>query len=242
MTTGTVGVPISQLPAASRGPTGADLFPTVQGTGPSGTVKITYAAMALAGPTGGTGVTGPTGAAGAAGATGPTGASGGGSFDSVTVGNPAVNVASSTAETTLIDITIPGGTLGTTHMLQFYLALTLLTVGGSTYAFRFYYGGTLFLTINQTNGAGANNLPSQIDGSLSSRGATNTQFLRGQFIQAGAGVADASAVSALLPLVGQNAGLTIDSTVDQHFKITVQMGTSAADTSTKLWNAVVKVV
>lgn len=73
-----------------------------------------------------------------------------------------VTIASSTAETTLVTQSIPGGILGTSNAIRVRAYFTALNVSGTTnnVAFRFKYGSTTLITktiaTNATQGAGTN--------------------------------------------------------------------------------------
>jgi hypothetical protein len=160
------------------------------------------------------------------------GAGGSGVLAKVTA--PVV-IQSSTAEATLFDVAIPGGTLGTNGMLRVAIIASIVpSTVGVVFTLRVYFGGTKYSEIVLPNlpvSTGVRPVDWLLQ--LAARGATNAQKLNGHF------AAELGAASVVNPPTGEGtssnafttrnfgANVTEDSTVARNLKVTVQAGSSS---------------
>lgn len=155
-----------------------------------------------------------------------------------------VTVLNTTTETDLMNVTIPGGTLGTTGALKAKLYISILNESNpaATLTVKVYYGTTVIATddlaIGDT-GAGAVGNYGYIDAIVVANGATNAQD--GSFtlqterrsIGSGAG----------LRIWGtQNGTAAEDSTADKAFKVSVTWSGAATNRSVIMYHYFVDLV
>lgn len=136
-------------------------------------------------------------------------------------------VENTTAETPVVDLTIPGGTLETNRLLRLDGIADYLndTTAINCWTMRAYYGGTQFATLVTTSiTQGCSRAGAEYRGKIAGRNATNAQaaFSHLDFVTtAGPGVAGQDATAARKS--STHTGLTVDSTVDQTLRLTVQL-------------------
>ncbi len=107
--------------------------------------------------------------------TSQVGAGGGGSVLLGTV-TSAVDVHSTTTETTLMSFTLTGGDLGTDNMVRVALFLSDFDGSAGYVTFRLKYGATTVASFNFENGATAlTNTTGEFHAALIAAGATNSQ-------------------------------------------------------------------
>lgn len=153
------------------------------------------------------------------------------------VGNPAVDVVNTGAETSIYSKSIPGNTLGSDGALRVTFAGDSIDSSGSdsTIQFKVKFGGTTVLDSTaipiQNNANHKTNRGSVLIANL---GATNSQQVSGTLLQGGVSTpAGGTATNGLMgtlvnSAVGEYAGLAIDTTTAQTLQITVTLGTANA--------------
>lgn len=150
--------------------------------------------------------------------------------------------ATAAAETTLISVTIPGGTLGTTGAIAVQLNLTNVSITNtSTATIRFKYAGSTYITSSINNGSGGDvaGLGGTCTFMLYANGATGTQTGFAYTVAAADHVTGAAATTNVASLsatdsCGSTAG---DSTVNQTLAITLEYSGAAAGNTTTMHSA-----
>ena len=157
-----------------------------------------------------------------------------------------VTVVSTTSETDLVSVTVPGGTLSTTNAIRVRLYCPTLSVeASSTVTFRFKYGGTTFITSGMTNVvAGVTGAMSgMIEFLLMANNSAATQVATSEvnFITNGVNTTFSNTVyyAKALGTVGSTA---VDSTSNQTLAVSVQHGASGASATITMTLATVEVI
>ncbi len=134
-------------------------------------------------------------------------------------GTTPLTVYSTTAETTILTVAVPGGVLGTTQFLKMRFYFSKVQRGGSgTLSIKLKYGGTLFGTFATANGLTSDQIL-VVEALLMASGATNTQ--RGSMSAHYKGANTDTVAHFGESLQMDSASLAIDSTASQNFIITV---------------------
>lgn len=148
-------------------------------------------------------------------------------------------------ETTLFDVSIPGGTLSTNNALRVTVYLSLVDVDSSdTLDIKFKYGGTTIATLSRTN-ATANTLKGFLYCYLIADGATNVQKGTATlelFVSGYEASSDANVGFTKLFING-NGTAAVDSTASQTLSVTAQYtgASQTADDLTAEWWIVEKI-
>lgn len=156
-------------------------------------------------------------------------------------------VASSTSETTLCDLTVPAGTLGTTGCVELVIQGYVQNSSGSTvnYTVRVYWGGTIYWGDVFGVATGTVHRPFELRLRVQALSATNKQSVRGVMwvgsSAAGsvAGLGNFGAAEPNNPF-SHDSSTTYpnkDSTAAQNVKVTMQMGTNNANARFKVDSA-----
>ena len=148
------------------------------------------------------------------------------------VGDPAVDVVSSTTETSVFSFTIPANTIGANGWLRLTLNADIFnnTGGARNFRVRLYFGGTATIdTGNQPVGYSANRRAQTYVYWLTNLGATNSQLvqLQGSFPGDSANGATSSGSDPPNLVYGQYSGLAVDTTSAQNLQVTVQLDTNS---------------
>ena len=148
------------------------------------------------------------------------------------IGNPAVDVVNTAAETTIYSKSIPGNTIGIDGALRILVEGDYLnnTGGAGTVQVKFKFGGTTVLDTGALGfGGSANRTPITFDVLLGNLGVTNAQRVRGRIDAYATPVTNGMfATTSFTAGIGQYAGLAIDTTTAQTLQITVTLGSANA--------------
>jgi hypothetical protein len=152
-------------------------------------------------------------------------------------GAPLATVTNSTSETTMFTYSLSGNTLTANGTLRCHAEGNYLNNAGSseTYTLKFYYGASAILTTTSgatTNGSTPNFWHDDI--TLSTTGATNTEWGTQLLTYQTQGVADNTSASNTAFADSRTSSATVDSTTSQTVKLTVTLG---ANTSTQTFTA-----
>ena len=151
------------------------------------------------------------------------------------IGNPTVDVVNTATETSIYSKSVPGNTIGIDGALRITVEGDLLnnTGGTATLEVKVKFGGTTVLdTAAISYGAGANRMPVTLQVLIGNLGATNAQRVRGLMFAYGTGVGITNGLMLLTApytLIGQYAGLAIDTTLAQTLQVTVTLGSASAN-------------
>lgn len=130
-----------------------------------------------------------------------------------------VQSSGTTASTTIISVSIPANTLGTTNFIDFKIYESSLSIAASSNGVYFEIGyGTGTTTIFYAGGAGTVTAPGIIDVLLAANGATGSQQT--------AMIFPPSTSSTLFPPPTSNGTLSQDSTATKQFTVVVRYPTS----------------
>jgi hypothetical protein len=149
-----------------------------------------------------------------------------------------VTHSNSTTETTLFDVSIPGGTLGTNNAIKFKIYISDFDIIGTNEAnFLLKYGATTIATLNIANSSGndVTNAKGTIEGYLVADGATNAQKGYIQLIASptSATVETATNLTVLITkLMGTvNGTATEDSTADKTLAVSLDWNNASSSNS-----------
>jgi len=156
-------------------------------------------------------------------------------------GNPAVQVVSTAAETTLFSFVLPGNTLPTNGEIRCHLRGRIFNnVGTEGQTFRFYFGASVVLFFTLTNGASStNSVAEDFDFTIVGAGATNAQYFNCTYLSNNGstdGTANSFSGATSNCGTGQATG-TLDTTTNQTIKATCQNAVSNANLYFSLYSA-----
>lgn len=156
-------------------------------------------------------------------------------------GNPAVQVVSTAAETTLFSFVLPGNTLPTNGEIRCHLRGRIFNnVGTEGQTFRFYFGASVVLFFTLTNGASStNSVAEDFEFTIVGAGATNAQYFNCTYLSNNGdtdGTANSFSGATSNCGTGQATG-TLDTTSNQTIKATCQNAVSNANLYFSLYSA-----
>jgi len=164
------------------------------------------------------------------------------------VGNPAVDVVSSTGETTIYTTPVPGNTLGIEGILRITVLGDVYNNTGVSHTidFKLYFGGTVVLDTTGsgvTLAANANRRTVRAVMELANLGAANSQYISGQVaVGSGDTNGDWGVAGATNEYDGEYVGLTVDTTSAQTLKFTVTLSASSVNLEFRAYAVLVEQV
>jgi hypothetical protein len=141
----------------------------------------------------------------------------------------ALDVNTTTAETTVYSYAVPGGTLGSTRMVRLTLIGDLLQnfAGSDSLAVRVKYGATTFFTGSFTVAQHADRKSFRLVAEVSGLNATNAQITHALMTLGGTS-SGTGAPAAGAAISDGSVAIAEDSTASKNLVVTVQLGTSNA--------------
>jgi len=154
-----------------------------------------------------------------------------------------VDVTNTDLETEILNCTIPGGTLGTNNAIKARLYLYIYRASAYTFSLKAYYG-TGYVGVSSIEPTANTDFCGYLDILLVGAGATNAQEMSfmGIFPRIYSGDTANSGESIFYIVTGSGGSLSIDSTADQTFKVTVDWSGANSGDHVKLLHAVVEKV